>query len=97
MTVKYRQYIELTVRPQVTGDTDNCYTDTDGYPLTFSFYVVTDPTTNAMVRLTNPSGEGSMTLAYGPRAYQSSSNVFAAKVKKKSKLRKDHVEQLKLV
>ena len=75
----------------MTGDTDNCYTDTDGYPLTFAFYVVTDPTTNATVRLTNPSGEGSLTLAYGPRAYQSSSNVFAVKVKtnkKPSKLRK---------
>ena len=68
----------------MTIDTDHCYTDTDGYPLTFSFYVVTDPVTNAKDRLTKPSGDGSMSLDFGPRAYQSASNVFAAKVRSQS-------------
>ena len=66
----------------MAADTDQCYTDTDGYPLTYALFVLTNPLTLALSRLTRPSGEGSVALDYGPKAYQADSNVFATKVRR---------------
>jgi hypothetical protein len=67
----------------VTGEVTKCYTDTDGFPLAYSFFVVKDSSINSTERLTKPSPDSTLELEYGPKAFATSgsaTNVFKAEV-----------------
>ena len=59
----------------------NCDTDSFGEPLKYVFFVAKDAQLSKFARLTTSSADPTLSLDYGPKAYQGTTNVFAVKVR----------------